>query len=57
MRLEVCDAVCGYGTKIVVENINFSVQSGEILCLLGPNGGENNLFKSILGLIKMLEAL
>ncbi|NLX90892.1 MAG: ABC transporter ATP-binding protein [Firmicutes bacterium] len=55
MRLEVCDAVCGYGTKKVVENISFTVQSGEILCLLGPNGvGKTTLFKSILGLIKML---
>ncbi len=55
MRLEVKDAVCGYGTKKVVENISLSVQSGEILCLLGPNGvGKTTFFKSILGFLKLL---
>lgn len=55
MRLEVRDAVCGYGTKKVVENISLSVQSGEVLCLLGPNGvGKTTFFKSILGFLKLL---
>jgi len=55
MILDVKGAVCGYGTKKVVENISFSVQSGEILCLLGPNGvGKTTFFKSILGFLKLL---
>ncbi|AOY77792.1 ABC transporter ATP-binding protein [Clostridium formicaceticum] len=55
MRLEVRGAVCGYGTKKVVKNISLSIQSGEILCLLGPNGvGKTTLFKSILGFLKLL---
>lgn len=56
MRLEVKDAVCGYGTKKVVENISMSVEPGEILCLLGPNGvGKTTFFKSILGFLKLLD--
>lgn len=55
MRLEVKDAVCGYGSKKVVEGISLDVQSGEILCLLGPNGvGKTTFFKSILGFLKLL---
>ncbi len=56
MRLEVKDAVCGYGSKKVVENISLSVETGEILCLLGANGvGKTTFFKSILGFLKLLD--
>ncbi|WP_010244806.1 ABC transporter ATP-binding protein [Acetivibrio cellulolyticus] len=55
MILEVMDAVCGYGTKKVIENISLTVETGEILCLLGPNGvGKTTFFKSILGFLRLL---
>jgi len=38
----------------VVEDISLKLGSGEILCLLGPNGvGKTTLFKSILGFLKL----
>ena len=56
MRLDVKNAACGYASKQVVSNISFSVCSGEILCLLGPNGvGKTTLFKTILGFLKLLD--
>ncbi|MBV7275619.1 ABC transporter ATP-binding protein [Clostridium thailandense] len=54
MRLEVKNAVCGYGTRTIVKDISMSVSSGEILCLLGPNGvGKTTFFKTILGFLKL----
>ncbi|MCB2293351.1 ABC transporter ATP-binding protein [Clostridium algoriphilum] len=55
MKLEIKKAVCGYGSKVVVDGISVKVESGEILCLLGPNGvGKTTLFKTILGFLKLM---
>jgi iron complex transport system ATP-binding protein len=54
MRLDIKDAVCGYGSNPIVSGISLSVESGEILCLLGPNGvGKTTFFKTILGFLKL----
>jgi len=45
----------GYNTRTVVENLNFSVNTGDYLCIVGENGsGKSTLMKTILGLLKPL---
>lgn len=42
----------GYAGKNVVENLNFEVKNGEVVCLLGSNGGgKTTLLKSICGIL------
>ena len=42
-----------FKNRIVLENINFSLNQGQILGLLGPNGvGKSTIFNVIIGLLK-----
>ncbi len=56
MKLELRRVTIGYDvTKPVLEDINFSVDTGEICCILGPNGvGKTTLFRSILKFMPIL---
>ena len=41
----------GYDSKIILNNINFEVNSGDYICIVGENGsGKSTLMKTILGL-------
>ena len=45
----------GYGTKSVIENLSFSVNKGDYLCIAGENGsGKSTLMKTILRLLQPL---
>lgn len=42
----------GYDSKVILKNLNFEVNKGDYLCIVGENGsGKTTLIKSILGLI------
>lgn len=54
MKLEIRNAVCGYGKNMVVKKASLEINSGETLCVLGPNGvGKTTFLKAILGLLKL----
>lgn len=49
------NASLGYEDGIVTENLNFTVNSGDYLCILGENGsGKSTLIKALLGLRRPL---
>ncbi|MGA3126967.1 MAG: ABC transporter ATP-binding protein [Candidatus Korobacteraceae bacterium] len=53
MNLTVENVTGGYGSRIVLHEVNFSLQPGEVVCLLGANGcGKTTLFKMILRLLR-----
>ena len=52
-QLECKNLTLGYGTKTVIENLSFSVNKGDYLCIVGENGsGKTTLMKTILRLLK-----
>lgn len=56
MILECKDVTLGYENRIVAENINFSINEGDYLCIVGENGtGKSTLIKTLLGLINPLQ--
>ena len=55
MKLTVKDGSFAYGRRspMIFENVNFSVDSGEILAILGPNGaGKTTLLRCITGMLR-----
>jgi len=52
MSIEVKNLSFSYGDRPVLHDINFRVENGEFLSILGPNGvGKSTLFRCVLGLL------
>ena len=52
MSLEVRHLSFSYGSRPVLHDINFQIEYGEFLSILGPNGvGKSTLFRCMLGLL------
>ena len=53
--IEVRDLSIGYGSRVVLENLNFRIEPGQIVTILGGSGcGKSTLLKHIIGLYKPL---
>jgi iron complex transport system ATP-binding protein len=51
--LEINNLTCGYGNKIILKNIDFIINTGEMISIVGPNGsGKTTLIRAITKLIK-----
>ena len=54
--VEVRDLTIGYGERIVLEKLDFSIHSGEIVCIMGDSGcGKSTLLKHIIGLFEPMK--
>ena len=55
-KLKLENFYTGYKNKIIIKNINFSIDSSQWLSIIGPNGsGKSTLIKGILGITKSLK--
>lgn len=51
--LELLEIEAGYDSKVIIENINFTLKKAEIISVIGPSGiGKSTLFNVIAGLLK-----
>jgi len=54
VSLVVSGLTCGYAGKAVISGVNFRVEPGEMVAILGPNGvGKTTLIRAILGLMPL----
>ena len=54
--IEVRDLSIGYGKRVVLDNLNFRIESGQIVTILGGSGcGKSTLLKHIIGLHRPLK--
>jgi phospholipid/cholesterol/gamma-HCH transport system ATP-binding protein len=54
--LSVENASLGYGERTILKNINFSIEHGQIVTILGGSGsGKSTLMKGLIGLLKPSE--
>ncbi|MCR4674798.1 MAG: ATP-binding cassette domain-containing protein, partial [Lachnospiraceae bacterium] len=52
-EIKVNNLALGYEGDALVENLDFEVNSGEYLCIVGENGsGKSTLMRTLLGLQK-----
>ena len=50
-EIEVKNLTIGYGSRILMRDLNFSVRRGEVMCIMGGSGcGKSTLLKHIIGL-------
>lgn len=54
MKLEIKNASLGYHRKMILQNVNMELHTGETICVLGRNGsGKTTLFRTLLGLLPL----
>ena len=54
--IEACDLTLAYGSRVVMQDMNFKVNSGEVFVIMGGSGcGKSTLLKSMVGLIEPAE--
>jgi zinc transport system ATP-binding protein len=54
--LTVNNLTLGYNSTPILSNLNFEVEEGDYLCIVGENGsGKSTLAKLILGLVSATE--
>ena len=50
--IEFKDVSLSYGNRLILDNINFKINEGQIFGMLGPNGvGKSTIFNLITGLV------